>query len=158
MACSFNALLKEAESLLEGYRKIIELNYPNVNNVDAICRITPNNVATDLQDATVFSNRFNDLKAAYDARVSCASRIEQSLEDVTLPNMVRATDILKSMIESLQGDRKGVSAVQTQLLELAEKMHSSRKAMVTIQRIHRAMCMSDQYAKAKAEDRDVGRR
>jgi hypothetical protein len=158
LACSFNALLKEAESLLEGYRKIIELNYPNVSNVDAICRIKPNNVATDLQDATVFSNRFNDLKAAYDARVNCASRIEQSLEDVTLPNMVRATDILKSMIESLQGDRKGVSAVQTQLLELAEKMHSSRKAMVTIQRIHRAMCMSDQYAKAKAEDRDIGRR
>ncbi len=98
------------------------------------------------------------LKAAYDARANCASRIEQSLEDVTLPNMVRETDILKSMIESLQGDRKGVSPVQTQLLELAEKMHSSRKAMVTSQRIHRAMCMSDQYAKAKAKERDVGRR
>jgi hypothetical protein len=115
----------------------------------------PRIVVTDLQNASVFSNRFKDPRAAYDARVSCASRIEQLLGDVTLPDMVRATEILKSMIESLQGDRKDVSAVQTQLLELAEKMDSSQKAMLTIQRVHRAMCTSGKYARAKAENRDI---
>jgi hypothetical protein len=155
LTCGFNALLNEAKSLLDEYRNIVESNYPNVSDVDSICRIKPDNVVTDLQNASVFSNRFKDLRAAYDARVSCASRIEQLLGDVTLPDMVRATEILKSMIESLQGDRKDVSAVQTQLLELAEKMDSSQKAMLTIQRVHRAMCTSGKYARAKAENRDI---
>ena len=88
LACGFNALLNEAKSLLESYRKIVDSNYPDVSDVDAICRIKSDNVATDLQNVTVFSNRFKDLRAAYDARVNCASRIEQSLGDVTLPDMV----------------------------------------------------------------------
>ena len=42
LVCSFNALLQEAKSLLEDYRKIVEARYPEVSNVGDICGIKPN--------------------------------------------------------------------------------------------------------------------
>jgi hypothetical protein len=134
LVCSLSVLLKEAKALLQDYGKIIEANYPNVGDVKGVCGIRPDNLATDLQNASTFTARFKALKAEYDARMSCTSRIEQSLRDVSLPDMARAPDM------------KGVSAAQAQVSELAEKIEYSQKAMVTIRKIHRTMCMSGQHA------------
>jgi hypothetical protein len=153
LVCSFNALLTEAKSLIEDYGKIIEARYPDVSNVDGICGIKPDKLASDLQNATDFTNRFKALKAEYDTRTNCASKIGQSLRDVTLPDMAQAPGILKSMIDSIEGDVKGVSAVQAKVVELAEKIDVSQKAMATIQKIHRTMCLKDQHAVLPAEDR-----
>ena len=79
LVCSFNALLKEAKSLLEDYRKIVEARYPEVSNVGAICNIKPDNLAVDMQNATDFANRFKALKADYDTRINCANKVGQSL-------------------------------------------------------------------------------
>lgn len=57
------------------------------------------------------------------------------------------------MIDSIDGDVKGVSVVQTKVVELAEKIDSSQKAMVTIRKIHRTMCLKDQHAVSQVEDR-----
>jgi len=100
----------------------------------------PDTLATDLQNASDFNTRFKALKAEYDARINCANRVGQSLRDVTLPDMAQAPAILKSMIDTIEGDMKSVSAIQAQVVELAENIDSSRKAMVTIQKIHRTMC------------------
>lgn len=153
LVCSLNALLKEAKSLIEDYGKIVEARYPEVGNVDGICGIKPDSLAADLQNATDFTNRFKALKVEYDARINCASKIGQSLKDVTLPDMAQAPGILKSMIDSIEGDVKGVSVVQAKVVELAEKMDTSQKAMVTIRKIHRTMCLTDQHPVSKAEDR-----
>ena len=153
LVCSFNALLKEAMSLVEDYAKIVEARYPEVSNVDGICGIKPDNLGTDLQNATEFTSRFKSLKTEYDAHINCANRIGQSLRDVTLPDMAQAPGILKSMIDSIEGDVKGVSVVQAKVVELAEKIDSSQKAMVTIRKIHRTMCLKDQRAVSQAEDR-----
>jgi len=153
LVCSFNALLKEAKSLIDDYGKIVEAHYPEVSNVGGICGIKPDALATDLQNATDFANRFKGLKAEYDARSSCATKIGQSLKDVTLPDMAQAPEILKSMIDSIDGDVKGVSVIQTKVVELAEKIDSSQKAMSTIRKIHRTMCLKDQRALSQAEDR-----
>src|ERR1700674_480600 len=112
LVCSFNALLKEAKSLIEDYGKIVDAHYPDVSNVDGICGIKPDSLATDLQNATDFTNRFKALKAEYDARIICANKIAHSIRYVTLPDMAQAPGILKSMIDSIEGDVKGVSAVQ----------------------------------------------
>ena len=135
LACGFSALLKEAKSLLEDYRKIVDSNYPEVGDVNAVCKIKPDNLAADLQNSAVFNNRFRDLKGEYDARANCTGRIEQSLGDVILPGMPRGPEILKSMIESLRRDMNGVAAVQAQLSGLAERMDSSHKAIAVIQKI-----------------------
>src|SRR6266702_2099926 len=58
LVCSFNALLTEARSLLENYKRIVDANYPNVTNVDAVCAIKPDNLVTDLESATEFGARF----------------------------------------------------------------------------------------------------
>ncbi len=141
LVCSFNALRTEASSLLENSRKIVEAKYPDVSNVDGVCSIKPDTLANNLQNASDFSTRFRALKAEYDARTNCANRLEQSLRDVTLPDMAQAPGILKSMIDSIEGDMKSVSAVQAQVVELAENIDSSQKAIVTIQKIHRTMCV-----------------
>ena len=155
LACGFGALLKEAKSLLDDYRKIVDSNYPEVGDVNGVCRIKPDNLATDLKNSTDFNNRFKALKAEYDARANCTGRIEQSLGNVILPDMPRGPEILKSMIESLRRDMNIVSALQAQLSGVAERMDSSHKAIVSIQKIHRAMCMSDQQAGRGADDRET---
>jgi hypothetical protein len=152
LVCSFNALLSEAQSLLEDYRKIVEANYPTIGSIEDVCRKTPESLATDLEKATDFGTRFHALKAEYDARYNCVNRIEESFRDVTLSDMVQAPGLLESMINSIEGDIKGVSAAQAQLAELADKMNSSQKAILTIQKIHRAMCVRGQSARAAAED------
>jgi len=55
LVCSFNALLQEAKSLLEDYRKIVEARYPEVSGVGDICGIKPTSLAADMQNATDFA-------------------------------------------------------------------------------------------------------
>jgi hypothetical protein len=143
LVCSFNALLKEAKSLVEDYRKVVEARYPEVRNVTAICTIKPDNLAADMQSATDFASRFKALKADYDARVACANKIGLSLKDVALPDMAQAPEVLKSMIDAVEGDVKGVSVEQAKVVELSERMDTSHNAMVTIRKIHRSICPQD---------------
>ncbi len=156
LVCSFNALLSEAKSLLENYRNIADANYAELGSVDDVCRRTPDNLATDLQNAIEFVDRFKALKAEYDARATCANRTEQLLRDVTLPDMTQSPAILKSMTDTIEGDIKEVSAAQAQLVEFAGRMNSSQKAIVTIQKVHRTMCVRNQSAKVDAQDRGSG--
>jgi hypothetical protein len=150
--CSFNALLKEAKSLLEDYRKVVDARYPEVSNVRDVCNIKPDNLAADMQNATEFANRFRILKAEYDARMNCANKIGQSLKDVTLPDMAQAPGMLKSMIDAIDGDVKGVSVEEAKVVELAERVNISQKAIVTIRKIHRSICLQGQRPPSQ-EDR-----
>ena len=156
LVCSFGALSSEAKTLLENYRNIVEANYPELGSVDDVCRIQPDSLATDLKNAADFTGRFKALKAEYDARVNCASKVGQSLRDVTLPDMIQAPAMLQSMIDSIEGDIKGVSAAQEQLVEFAERIKSSQKALLTIQKIHQTMCGKNQTAKVDPEDGGAG--
>ena len=134
LVCSFRALSSEAKTLLENYRNIVEANYPELGSVDDVCRIQPHSLATDLKNAADFTGRFKAFKAEYDARVNCANKVGQSLRDVSLPDMTQAPAMLKSMIDSIEADIKGVSATQAQLVEFSERINSSHKALVTIQK------------------------
>ena len=92
LACSFHALLREAKALFEDYAKIIQADYPNLDNVAAVCSLQPNDLAENLKNATAFNGRFKILKTEYTLRASCASKFEQSLRDVTLPDMARGQE------------------------------------------------------------------
>ncbi len=151
--CSVDALLTEARSLLKGYKKIIDANYPDLSNLEGVCRIKSDALASDIEGATDFSAKFKVLKVQYDARVSCASSVQQSFRDVTLSDMTQAPDLLKSMIDTLEGDMERVSVVEAQAAGLAEKIGASQKAMNAIQKLHRAMCAKNQPMRADAENR-----
>jgi hypothetical protein len=153
LACSFHSLMREAKALFDEYGKIIEADYPNLGNVAAMCSIQPENLAADLRNASAFDARFKILKNEYALRANCASKFEQSLRDVNLPDMVRGPEILKSLVDSMQADIKGAVTVQKQVLELAEKIDASQKAMVTIRKIHPSICMRDQSVRPAADER-----
>lgn len=142
LVCHFNALTAEAKALLENYRKIVDENYPDVRDMGGICTIKPDILGNNLQNSTEFANRFKTLKAEYEARVNCTNRIEQSLTQVTLPDISQAQGLLKSMIDTIEGDVRAVTEVQGKLSEFADKMDSSQRAMATLQKVHRAMCMT----------------
>jgi hypothetical protein len=59
------------------------------------------------------------------------------------------------MIDSLEADLKGVSGVQAKVVELADRINSSQKAITTIQKIHRIMCVKGQRALSQIEDRAI---
>jgi hypothetical protein len=87
----------------------------------------------------VFANRFKALKTEYDTRIGCANKIDQSLNDVALPDMTQASKVLKSMIDAIQGDANKVSAEEAKVVEFAERIANSQRAMVAIQKIHRSI-------------------
>ena len=142
--CANNALLKEGRSLVQDYGKIIEARYPELNSVSAVCAINPDTLATDVQNAAEFSNRFRTLNAEYSARSNCAGKISQSLREVVLPDMAQAPDMIKSMVDSIEGDSKDLAVVQAQVVDVAGKIDASQKAMITIGKIHQSMCFRDQ--------------
>ena len=57
--------------------------------------------------------------------------------------MAQPPDILKSMNDSIEGDINRVSQVENQVVDLAEKMQAATKAMKTIDKIHRTMCLKE---------------
>jgi hypothetical protein len=138
---------------LKTTREIIDANYPDLGNLEDVCRIQPGTLAADLGRATDFRARFKALKAQYDARVACASSVQQSFRDITLSDMAQAPDLLKSMIDTIEGDMEGVSGVQAEVGGLAEKLDASQKAMNTIQKVYRAMCAQNQVVRADTESR-----
>jgi hypothetical protein len=142
--CSNNALLKEGRALLQDYGKIIEAKYPELSNVTSVCAINPDALSTDVQSAAEFTNRFKALSSEYATRSNCSAKISQSLRDVVLPDMAQAPEMIKSMIDSIEGDSKDLAAVQGQAVEIAGKIDASQKAMVTIGKIHLTMCFKDQ--------------
>ena len=152
LVCSFHALLREAKALFDDYGKIIQADYPNLDNVAAVCGLQPDDLAANLKNASAFNARFKILKSAYALRATCASKFEQSLRDVILPDMARGQDILKSLVDSLQADMKDVVAVQKEVLDLADKIDASQKAMITIRNIHPSICKRNQSVSRGADD------
>lgn len=149
LVCSFRALLAEAKSLLENYRRITEAKYPELANLDAVCTIPSSTIGTDLEKARDFNAKFKSLKVQYEARFACAGSVQQSFRSVTLIDMVQAPDLLKSMIDAIEADTKGVADIQAQVAGLAERIDASERAMTTIQKVHRTMC-----AKTRMMDAD----
>ncbi len=156
LVCSLAALSLQAKALVQDFAKIIEANYPDVGNVDSICSMAPENLAAHMQKASTFATRFRDLRNEYDRRLACVEKVEQSLQQVSLTDMPRSDEILKSMNETLQGDIKDVAATRQRLLGLAERMDSSQKAIAVIQTIHRMMCFAqtpEQPTSAAAQEK-----
>jgi hypothetical protein len=153
LVCSFKVLLSEAKSLLENYRNIIDANYPAFGSVDDVCRKTLDSLATDLQNTVDFAARYKALKAEYDARAICASTIEGLLGDATLPDLPQGPAVLDSMIAAIEGDIKEAAAAQARLIDFDNKMSLSQKAILTVQRINRALCVRSQSARTDTENR-----
>ncbi len=143
LLCVFNALITEAKSLTESYTKITDAKYPDFNTVENICQIKPATLAADISGSEDFTRRFAGLKFKYESASRCATSVKQAFRDVVLSDMAQPPEILKSMTESIEGDIARVSDTENQIVDLATKMEAANKAMTTIEKIHRAMCVQD---------------
>jgi hypothetical protein len=83
------------------------------------------------------------LKSQYESDSKCAVNVKQAFRDVVLSDMAHAPEILKSMTDSIDGDINRLSQVENQIVDLAEKMQASTKAMRIIEKIHRTMCFKE---------------
>ena len=98
-----------------------------------------------MQSAMDFANRFKVLKAEYDTRVACATKVGETFKDVTLPEMAQAPQLLKSMIDALDAEIRSVSVEEAKVVELSQKIDTSQKAMITIQKLRRLICIQDRH-------------
>jgi hypothetical protein len=146
LVCRFDAVLAEGKSLTEEFTRIVEQRYPDVGNIDDICKINFDALVKDADGAAEFSKRFTAARSEYDARTGCATKIKQSIQDVTLPDLVQAPEVLKSMMDSVDQEINRVSVVQEQVSGLATKVEASQKSIAVLQKLHRAMCFKDKPA------------
>ena len=143
LICVFDALIAEAKSLTDSYTPIVDAKYADFNSVENICQIKPDTLVSHMAGAEDFTKRFAVLKSKYESASKCAINIKQSFRDVVLSDMTQPPEILKSMSESVEGDVARISDVENQTVDLAAKIEAAKKAMKTIEKINRAMCVKD---------------
>jgi len=143
LVCISDALISEAKSLMDSYTKIVDAKYPEINSVDGICKLKREALASDITGAEDFTKRFAALKSQYESDAKCSANVKQAFRDVVLTDMAQPPDILKSMNDSIEGDINRVSQVENQVVDLAEKIQAATKAMKTIDKIHRTMCLKE---------------
>jgi hypothetical protein len=150
--CVFDALISEAKSLMDSFTKIVDAKYPELNSVDSICKIKHDALVADIGGAEEFTKRFAVLKSQYESGSKCAGNIKQAFQAVVLTDMAQPPEILKSMNDSIDSDINRVSKVENQAVELAEKMQAAWKAMRTIDKIHRTMCLKEMTETSALKD------
>ncbi len=148
LVCVFNALIAEAKSLTESYTKVVDAKYPDINSVDGICKLNREALTNDIAGSEDFTKRFAVLKTQYESASKCAGTVKQAFRDVVLTDMAQPPEILKSMTDSIDSDLNRVSEVQNQIGELSVKMEISKKAMKTLDKIHRTMCIKEKSAQS----------
>jgi hypothetical protein len=142
LLCSFNAILAEADNLVQNYHEVSSANYPETANIQEACMKAPDRLASDLQSATDFAVRYKALKTAYEARANCAARVQKAVSEVVLTDvMTQAPSIVSSMVDTIRADLQPVSTAAATAAEVSQRIEASYKAILTLQKIHRAMCL-----------------
>jgi hypothetical protein len=150
LACRVDTVLTEGKSLTDEYTRIVEARYQEVTNLADICKIDLDALIKDAAGATEFSKRFASARAEYEARTACATKVKTSIGDVTLPELVQAPEVLKSMMDAIESEITRVSTAHKQVSDLAGKIEASHKSILVLQKIHRAMCMTGKGPKEAA--------
>jgi hypothetical protein len=151
LICVFTALSTEAKSLTSAYTNIVDANYPDINTVDAVCKLNAETLKSNIVGSNDFAKKFQELKSQYDAATNCAGNVQQAFKNVTLTDMAQAPEIIKSMVGSIDDDIAKASESHKQVSELAEKMELSKRAIKTITKIYHAMCVQGRAAAQTSE-------
>ena len=144
LSCELNILLTEAKSLVTTYGRILNADYPNVADIAGMCKISASTLADDIQKSKEFAERYRSLRAEYGVRAACAMNIAQSLQEMSLVELNQAQNLSKSILDSIDIELGSVSITQAKLSDFADRMTLSQRAMETLQKMHRAVCIHDQ--------------
>jgi hypothetical protein len=142
--CSVNAIIGESQRLRSEYEKIVQMNYPSFKTIDPVCRLSSESVATDIKLVADFFPRFRAVKSAFDRQANCAVNIGRTIKELNLSTMANGADIVRSMMEAIDGDMKQVPDERQTSADLSETIESARKALDSIEKLHAAMCPAAQ--------------
>lgn len=150
LSCRIDTVINEGKALTDEYTRIVEAKYQEVTNLGDICKIDFEALTKDAGGATEFAKRFAAARAEYDARSACATKVKASVADVTLPELVQAPEVLKSMMDAVESEITRVSTAHKQVADLAGRIDASYKSILVLQKIHRAMCITGKQKDAGA--------
>jgi hypothetical protein len=142
--CSVNAIIAESQKLRSEYEKIVQMNYPSFKTIDPVCKLSSESVATDIQLVADFFPRFRAVKSAFDRQANCAVSIGRTIKELNLSTMANGADIVRSMMEAIDGDMKLVPDERQNSADLSETMEAARKSLDAIEKLHAAMCPAPQ--------------
>jgi len=138
--CSVNAIIAESQKLRSEYEKIVQMNYPSFKTIDPVCKLSTESVATDIKLVADFFPRFRAVKSAFDRQANCAVTVGRTIKELNLSTMANGADIVRSMMEAIDGDMKNVADERQNSSELSETIESARKSLDAIEKLHAAMC------------------
>jgi hypothetical protein len=151
LVCRFDAFAAEGKALMDEFTRIVEERYPDVGNIEGICKIGFDALVRDLAGTVEFNKRFSSARAEYDARTGCAGKVKQSIQDLALTDLVQGQEVQKSMTEAVDQEIARVSMVQEQVSGLAGNLQASQKAIAALQKLHRAMCLNSNPTPAQSQ-------
>ena len=138
--CSVNAIIAESQKLRSEYETIVQMNYPSFKTIDPVCRLSTESVVTDIKLVADFFPRFKAVKSAFDRQANCAVSIGRTIKELNLSTMANGADIVRSMMEAIDGDMKNVPDERQTSSDLSETIESARKSLDSIDKLHAAMC------------------
>jgi hypothetical protein len=138
--CSVNAIIGESQKLRSEYEKIVQMNYPSFKTIEPVCRLSTESVATDIKLVADFFPRFRAVKSAFDRQANCAVNIGRTIKELNLSTMTNGAEIVRSMMEAIDGDMRNVPDERQNSADLSETMESARKSLDAIEKLHAAMC------------------
>jgi len=138
--CSVNAIIVESKKLRSEYQKIVQMNYPSFKTIDPVCKLSAESVATDIQLVNDFFPRFRAVKSAFERQANCAVSVGRTIKELNLTTMANGADIVRSMMEAIDGDMKNVPDERQNSSDLSETIEAARKSLDSIEKLHAAMC------------------
>jgi hypothetical protein len=138
--CSVNAIVAESQKLRAEYEKIVQMNYPSFKTIEPVCKLSTESVATDIQLVNDFFPRFRAVKTAFERQANCAVSMGRTIKELNLSSMANGADIVRSMMEAIDGDMKQVPDERQTSADLSDTMEAARKALDSIDKLHAAMC------------------
>jgi len=138
--CSVNAIIVESKKLRSEYEKIVQMNYPSFKTIDPVCKLSAESVATDIQLVNDFFPRFRAVKSAFERQANCAVSVGRTIKELNLTTMANGADIVRSMMEAIDGDMKNVPDERQSSSDLSETIEAARKSLDSIEKLHAAMC------------------
>jgi hypothetical protein len=138
--CSVNAIIVESKKLRSEYEKIVQMNYPSFKTIDPVCKLSAESVATDIQLVNDFFPRFRAIKSAFERQANCAVSVGRTIKELNLTTMANGADIVRSMMEAIDGDMKNVPDERQNSSDLSETIEAARKSLDSIEKLHAAMC------------------
>jgi hypothetical protein len=150
--CVIDALVDEAKHLTDSYTRIVDAKYPDINSVENVCQLKRDAVASDIAGSEDFIKRFAGLKSQYESASKCVAAMRQEFQNVVLTDLAQPPEILKSMNDTIDTDLNRASQVEDKIVDLADKILASKKALQTLDKIHRTMCIIQKNTNAQVND------